>query len=74
MKEVSVKAGQMIQIAIRDGINSDEMIWGPDATQFRPERWLEETNLPSVVKSMRAQGHLYTFGDGFVIVNISFCW
>lgn len=61
-----MKAGQFIQVTIRDGINTDEAIWGPDASRFLPERWLEEEKLPPAARSIRAQGHLYSFGDGFV--------
>ncbi|GJJ08426.1 hypothetical protein Clacol_002642 [Clathrus columnatus] len=63
-KQVSVKAGEIIQVSIRDGVNSDPEIWGSDASEFRPDRWLIEDKLPEVVKALRAQGHLYTFGDG----------
>lgn len=66
-KEVHVKAGQVIQVAVRDGVNFDESIWGPDTAEFRPDRWSEDGSLPPLVKLIRAQGHLYTFGDGFVL-------
>lgn len=66
-KEVHVKAGEIIQLAIRDGVNFDESIWGPDTADFRPERWSEDGNLPPPVKLIRAQGHLYTFGDGYKV-------
>ncbi|KAF8494762.1 cytochrome P450 [Gautieria morchelliformis] len=63
-KEVRVKAGQVIHVSLRDGINSDTAIWGPDTAHFRPERWLEEDALPPSVNMLHAQGHMYTFGDG----------
>ncbi|KAF8462798.1 cytochrome P450 [Gautieria morchelliformis] len=63
-KEVRVKAGQVIHVSLRDGINSDTAIWGPDTAHFRPERWLEEDALPPAVNMLHAQGHMYTFGDG----------
>lgn len=59
-----VKKGQQIHIPIRDGINVDEDIWGSDAYEFRPERWLEKGGLPKSVEQIRAQGHNLTFGDG----------
>lgn len=55
-------------MAVRDGINIDSQIWGPDATQFRPERWLEEGALSGEVQKIHAQGHVLTFGDGCVMV------
>jgi len=63
-KELYVKAGQVIQIPIRDGINADEAIWGPDVARFRPERWTLQDGLPESVSLINAQGHVLTFGDG----------
>jgi cytochrome P450 len=34
-------------------LNCDEQTWGSDAKEFRPERWLENS-----------QRKLFTFGDG----------
>ncbi|KAF8970724.1 cytochrome P450 [Flammula alnicola] len=63
-KEIHVKAGQVIQIPIRDGVNADEAIWGSDVADFRPERWIDDSGLPPSVEFIRAQGHVLTFGDG----------
>ena len=32
--------------------NVDEDIWGENAGEFRPERWLEENGLPSAVREI----------------------
>lgn len=53
-REIHVKAGQIIQIPIRDGVNADEAIWGPDVAEFRPERWIESDQ----------GGRTLSFGDG----------
>ncbi|TFK53023.1 cytochrome P450 [Heliocybe sulcata] len=60
---VRVEAGQSVMIPVRDGINSDEGIWGSDAREFRPERWLDN-DIPEAVASIQAQGHTLTFGHG----------
>ncbi|EIN09200.1 cytochrome P450 [Punctularia strigosozonata HHB-11173 SS5] len=62
--ELHVKAGQSIMIPVRDGVNVDPKLWGDDAAVFRPERWLEPDGLPEGARSIRAQGHTLTFGDG----------
>jgi len=64
IKEIRVKAGQSVNIPVRDGVNVDEEIWGPDAATFRPERWIDPDGLPEAVDLIRAQGHMLTFGDG----------
>ncbi|KAK7034769.1 hypothetical protein VNI00_012176 [Paramarasmius palmivorus] len=62
--EIPVKAGTLVEIPIRDGINVSEAIWGPDAAVFDPERWLNPDRLPESVKWVHAQGNMLTFGDG----------
>ncbi|KAA1477772.1 cytochrome P450 [Dentipellis sp. KUC8613] len=62
--ELAIKAGTTVSIPVRDGVNVDPAIWGPDAHVFRPERWLEEGGLPESVRSIHALGNILTFGDG----------
>ena len=62
---IEVQAGQRIEILVRDGINVAEDIWGPDARQFRPERWLEKDGIPETVSEIHAQGNMLSFGDGY---------
>ncbi|EIN08588.1 cytochrome P450 [Punctularia strigosozonata HHB-11173 SS5] len=64
LTHVHVKAGQAINIPVRDGINVDPQLWGDDAQVFRPERWVEPNGLPEGALSIRAQDHTLTFGDG----------
>ncbi|KAJ7584135.1 hypothetical protein C8J56DRAFT_790408 [Mycena floridula] len=64
IRDLHVKAGLIIEVPVRDGINVDERIWGPSASIFVPDRWLREGALPESVELIRAQGRLLTFGDG----------
>ncbi|KAJ7728688.1 cytochrome P450 [Mycena maculata] len=46
-------------------INRSEALWGPDAKEFKPERWAEvkkEMKLPA--KDLQGHHHLLTFIDG----------
>jgi len=64
ISEIRVPKGTDIHIAI-SAINVDEGIWGADAEEWRPERWLEP--LPSSVEKARVPGvlsHLMTFLAG----------
>lgn len=61
---VHVKAGQAISVPVRDGINVDPLLWGEDAHEFKPERWLTSNDLLEGALSIRAPGHTMTFGDG----------
>ena len=46
-------------------INRSTELWGPDAQQFRPERWLNgEAAIPDMVKEFQGYHHLLTFVDG----------
>lgn len=53
MKRLLVPAGTELVIGIRS-INRDKTIWGDDAEEFKPERWLSP--LPSSVLDARVPG------------------
>jgi len=60
--EIKVEAGQIVHISLRDGVNTSPRLWGPDAKEFKPERWLAE--LPEEAKKIQTPNHILTFGDG----------
>ncbi|KAL0057357.1 hypothetical protein AAF712_016007 [Marasmius tenuissimus] len=58
---LEVKKGQVIAIPII-AINKDKTLWGPDAEEFKPERW---ENLPEAVTSIPGVwGNMMTFLGG----------
>ncbi|KAF9820625.1 hypothetical protein IEO21_01328 [Rhodonia placenta] len=64
MNEIHVPAGTGIIIGILAS-NRNPEIWGPDAAEWKPERWL--TPLPEAVSNARVPGvysHLMTFLGG----------
>ncbi|KAH7338168.1 cytochrome P450, partial [Rhizoctonia solani] len=48
--DVPMKKGTQIYVAL-DAANRDKQIWGEDANEFKPSRWLED--LPSSVKESK---------------------
>jgi cytochrome P450 len=63
-RSIRVQAGQEIMIPVREGLNINPEIWGADAEQFRPERWIETVGSDDHRELIRAQHNVFTFGDG----------
>ncbi|KAJ3820397.1 cytochrome P450 [Lentinula raphanica] len=64
IQEVMVPRGTTIFISIYNA-NRNEELWGPDANEWKPERWLAP--LPETVTQARVPGiysHLMTFSAG----------
>ncbi|KAF5374222.1 hypothetical protein D9758_004663 [Tetrapyrgos nigripes] len=55
IEEIAVRKGQFIYIATA-AYNRNEDIWGPDAYEFKPERWFDEGHIKDKVKSLGALG------------------
>ena len=53
LKEIFVPVGTEIVVGVSP-INKDKAIWGEDAEEFKPERWLSA--LPSSVTEARIPG------------------
>lgn len=62
IQQVYVKKGQYIHVSIRE-FNLSKDIFGDDASEFRPERWLEE-DLASKVRGMSVWSPLLNFLGG----------
>ncbi|KAI0655272.1 cytochrome P450 [Cubamyces menziesii] len=60
---VAIPAGQHITVPIT-GINTSVTFWGPDAHEFRPERWLTDEGVPKKAQEVQGHRHLLTFVDG----------
>ncbi|KAJ7124543.1 cytochrome P450 [Mycena epipterygia] len=43
-------------------VNRSEALWGPDAKEFKPERWFEDITVRA--KELQGHRHLLTFHDG----------
>jgi cytochrome P450 len=59
---LAIAKGTIITIPIM-AVNRSEAFWGPDAKEFKPERWLAEGGLDGA-KEMPGYRHLLTFSDG----------
>ena len=61
---VAISANARIMIPI-GAINRSEAIWGKDANEFKPERWLDdEAGLTEKAKDFQGYHHLLSFVDG----------
>lgn len=59
-----IKKGETITAPILY-MNRAEMFWGPNATEFEPERWVEpEGKGVAGAKEIQGHRHLLTFSDG----------
>ncbi|KAG2344474.1 cytochrome P450 [Suillus weaverae] len=60
---ISIAKGSSIVIPIR-AINCSLAIWGPDAKEFKPDRWLSKDGISEKAKEVQGHRHLLTFVDG----------
>ena len=61
---ISVAQGAAVLVPIRT-INRSEAIWGTDAKEFKPERWLDnESGLTPKAKEVQGYHHILSFVDG----------
>ncbi|KAG1882689.1 cytochrome P450 [Suillus subluteus] len=60
---ISIAKGSLMVISIR-AINRSLAIWGLDAKEFKPDRWLTEDGISGKAKEVQGHRHLLTFVDG----------
>lgn len=60
---IYIGPGQLVTIPIR-AMNRSTSIWGADAKEFKPQRWLEEGGIQRKAKEVQGHRHLLTFSDG----------
>ncbi|KAG2039490.1 cytochrome P450 [Suillus americanus] len=60
---ISITKGTLITIP-GAAINRSSAIWGPDAKEFKPDRWLVEDGISGKAKEVQGHRHLLTFVDG----------
>ena len=63
-ESIMVARGSNILVPIR-AINRSEQVWGPDAKNFKPERWLNyEVGVAGKAKTVQGYHHILSFADG----------
>ncbi|EGN92321.1 hypothetical protein SERLA73DRAFT_117507 [Serpula lacrymans var. lacrymans S7.3] len=60
---LTITKDTLVTVPIRC-MNRSTDVWGPDAKEFNPERWLDEDGIPSKAKDIQGHRHLLTFSDG----------
>ncbi|KAG6861078.1 hypothetical protein C0995_004176 [Termitomyces sp. Mi166 len=61
VSSIVVRKGTIVNAPIRT-INQSAAFWGPNAKEFEPERWLDESDIPA--KQFQGHRHILTFSDG----------
>ncbi|KAJ6579607.1 cytochrome P450 [Mycena vulgaris] len=61
ISSIAVAKGSTILAPMRC-VNRSEAIWGPDAKEFKPERWFDD--IPVRAKELQGHRHLLSFHDG----------
>ncbi|EMD31784.1 hypothetical protein CERSUDRAFT_119362 [Gelatoporia subvermispora B] len=58
-----IARGETVRIPV-GFMNCSEALWGPDAKEFKPERWINESGVPKRAQEIQGHRHLLTFLDG----------
>ncbi|KAG8218157.1 cytochrome P450 [Butyriboletus roseoflavus] len=60
---ISVAKGTFLSVSV-PSINRSTALWGADAKEFKPERWIGDEGIPAAAKEVQGHRHLLTFIDG----------
>lgn len=60
---ISVAKGTRLSVSV-PSMNRSTALWGADAKEFKPERWIGEEGIPAGAKEVQGHRHLLTFIDG----------
>ncbi|KAG2367857.1 cytochrome P450 [Suillus spraguei] len=60
---ISIAKGTLITISAAE-INRSSAIWGPDAKEYKPDRWLTADGITGKAREVQGHRHLLTFVDG----------
>jgi len=60
---ISITKGDILTVPLH-AVNMSTALWGMDAKDFIPERWLKEDGIPKKAQEIRGHRHLLTFVDG----------
>ncbi|KAI6154234.1 cytochrome P450 [Pisolithus tinctorius] len=63
VNSITVARGTHIGIPV-SCVNRSTRLWGEDAMDFRPERWLEKDGIPKKAQDIQAYRHILTFMEG----------
>ncbi|EMD31785.1 hypothetical protein CERSUDRAFT_100013 [Gelatoporia subvermispora B] len=58
-----IAQGEIVSVPV-SLMNCSEALWGPDAKEFKPERWINENGVPKRAQEIQGHRHLLTFLDG----------
>ena len=60
---ITVAKGTYLSVSV-PSMHRSTALWGPDATEFKPERWISDDGIPGGAKEIQGHRHLLTFIDG----------
>ncbi|KAJ6550845.1 cytochrome P450 [Mycena vulgaris] len=61
--KIPIRKGTVLTISLHY-TNVAKSIWGPDAAEFKPERWLDGRDVPASAKEYPGYHHTMIFSDG----------